>query len=298
MQRRAFLQASLVSLSPLGALSCAARGGPGAREPAEASSAGSAKAAATAIEIPIGLQLYTLRDPLKQDFEGTLQQVSAIGYRRLEFAGYYDRSPEQLHKLFSMHGLEAPAVHIKLAQLRENLQQSVETAQAVGHKLVICPSVDKDQRETLDQFRRHIEVINQAAEAFHRAGIAFGYHNHDYEFRPIDGQLPYDLILSQTDPERVRLELDIYWLVRAGQDPVATIERHGKRVVALHVKDMAVDSEAFAAVGHGRIDYPPVLRAAQRAGVEHFFVEQDRCEGSPLEQVALSYGYLSGLAAA
>lgn len=297
MQRRAFLQASLISLSPLAAAACS-RGGQGAQGPASpAPAAGSASAVQSSVEIPIGLQLYTLREPLKQDFEGTLGKVAAIGYSQLEFAGYYDRSPAQLNELLSLHGLQAPAAHIKLAQLREDLTKSVETAQAVGHKLVICPSVDKDKRETLDQFRRHIEVINRASEAFHRAGIAFGYHNHDYEFRPIEGQLPYDLIVEQTDPALVRLELDIYWLVRAGLDPVAMIERHGKRVVALHVKDMAVASEAFAAVGHGRIDYPPVLRAALRAGVEHYFVEQDRCEGPALEQVALSYEYLSGLAA-
>ena len=243
----------------------------------------------------IGLQLYTVRNEMQKDFEGTLAKVAAIGYQQVEFAGYFNRTPQQVKDELVKNKLEAPSVHVPLQDLRTNLSKAVETTQAVGHKLAICPFVMPQDRKSLDDYRGIAATLNKAAAAFKAAGIEFGYHNHDFEFQPLDGKLPMDILLAETDPKLVKLELDLYWVVKAKQDPLAFMTKNPGRVVAFHVKDMAKDKEIFAEVGRGRIDFKPLLAHGAKTGVKYYFVEQDQCPGSPLDSIKISFDYLKDL---
>lgn len=243
----------------------------------------------------IGVQLYTVRNDMAKDFEGTIAKVAALGYQQVEFAGYYNRTPQQVKEVLAKNKLEAPSVHIALKELRDNLDKSVETAQAVGHKLVICPYLMPEDRKTLADYKAHAAVLNKAAAAFKKVGIEFGYHNHDFEFTPLEGKLPMDLLLAETDPKLVKIELDLYWIIKAKHDPLAFFAKNPGRVIAFHVKDMAKDKEFFTEVGQGRIDFKPLLAKANQAGAKYFFVEQDQCPGAPLDSLKISFDYLKNL---
>jgi sugar phosphate isomerase/epimerase len=256
---------------------------------------GLAQAAATRKLSKIGLQLYTVRNEMAKDFEGTLAQVAAIGYNQVEFAGYYNRTPQQVKEVLAKNKLEAPAAHIPLKDLRENLDKAVETAQAIGHKLAICPYLEPKERQSLADYKGHVATLNKAAEAFNKAGIEFGYHNHDFEFTELEGKLPMELLMAETDPKLVKVELDLYWITKAKQDPFAFIAKYPGRIVAFHVKDMDKQKETFTEVGRGRIDFKPIFAQSQKAGVKYYFVEQDQTPGSPFDSIKVSVDYLKQL---
>ncbi|HKQ75514.1 MAG TPA: sugar phosphate isomerase/epimerase [Blastocatellia bacterium] len=244
----------------------------------------------------IGLQLYTVRGEMEKDFEGSLQKVAAIGYKEVEFAGYYNKSPKDIRAVLDRNGLTAPAAHAPLADFQTRLDQTIETARAIGHKFLICPYlVDKD-RETLDHYKRHVETFNRAGEACWKAGIQFGYHNHDFEFQEKNGKLPYDLLLEETDKNLVKMELDLYWIAKAGKDPLAYINNHRDRFVLFHVKEMdKTPKRDITEVGRGVIDFKTIFAKTPKGAIKHYFVEQDRCPGSPFDSIKISYDYLKNL---
>jgi len=243
----------------------------------------------------IGLQLYTVRNEMAKDFEGTLAKVAALGYNQVEFAGYFNHTPQQVKEVLAKNKLEAPSAHVPIKDLRENLGQAVETAKAVGHKLVICPYLDPRERQKLDDYKGHVVTLNKAAEAFNKAGIEFGYHNHDFEFTEMEGKLPMDLLLAETNPKLVKIELDLYWITKAKQDPFAFFDKHPGRIVAFHVKDMDKEKEVFTEVGRGRIDFKKLFAQSKKAGVKYYFVEQDQTPGSPFDSIKVSVDYLKQL---
>jgi sugar phosphate isomerase/epimerase len=222
----------------------------------------------------IGLQLYTLRKPMAQDFTGSLTRVSQLGYTELEFAGYYDHSPTMVAQLLSDLGLTAPSAHVPTEMLQDQFESVVDAARIIGHRYLVIPWLPPEQRQTLDQYRQHAELYNQLGEQCKAAGLQLGYHNHDFEFQAIDSVLPYDLLLENTVPELVTMELDLYWISKAGQDPLHYLNRHGGRFSLCHVKDMAANGD-IADVGSGELDFSSILPAARAAGVSHFFVEHD-----------------------
>ncbi|HEV2667725.1 MAG TPA: sugar phosphate isomerase/epimerase, partial [Blastocatellia bacterium] len=244
----------------------------------------------------IGVQLYTVRAEMAKDFEGSLEKIAAIGYKEVEFAGYYDKSPKDVTAALNRCGLAAPSAHAPLADLQTKLDQTVDTAKATGHRFLICPYlVDKD-RQTLDDYKRHAETFNRAGEACSKAGIQFGYHNHDFEFEAKDGKLPYDLLLEQTDKELVMMELDLYWISKAGQDPIAYIDKYKDRFVLFHVKEMdKTPNRGITEVGRGVIDFKSIFAKAPKGAIKHYFVEQDTCPGSPFDSIKISFDYLKQL---
>src|SRR5262245_53257841 len=170
----------------------------------------------------IGVQLYTVRSEMAKDFEGSLQKVAAIGYKEVEFAGYYNKSPKEVRAILDRYGLTAPSTHTPLADIRTKLDQAIEAAKTIGHKFLICPYLTDSDGRTLDDFKRHAETFNRAGEACRKAGIQFGYHNHDFEFEAKGEQLPYDLLLAETDKNLVKMELDLYWISRPTRTPSHT----------------------------------------------------------------------------
>ena len=244
----------------------------------------------------IGLQLYTVRRELEKDFEGSLQRVAALGYNEVEFAGYYNHTPQQVKAILDKHNLTAPSAHTQLQGLRGSLDQLLEAAHTVGHRYLVLAYLNANERKTLDDYKGVIESLNKAGETCQKAGVQLAYHNHDFEFVPIDGVVPYDLMLKETSPKMVKMELDLYWITKAGQSPAKYFAAHPGRFALVHVKDMDnTPKKFFTEVGRGVIDYKQLLPQAKKAGVKHFFVEQDETPGSPFDSIKISYDYLHAL---
>ena len=238
----------------------------------------------------IGLQLYTVRTLMEQDVPRTLERVAEIGYREVEFAGYYHYTPQELRQMLDNLGLSAPGTHVPYQALEEDLEATLETARVLGHRYVVVPWLPPEQRRTLDDYRRWAERFNRWGEACRAAGVQFAYHNHDFEFTATDGQVPYEVLLAETDPELVKMELDLYWITYAGRDPLTYLSQHPERFPLCHVKDMTADRQ-MTDVGQGTIDFAKIFAQAQ---FRHYFVEHDRPE-DPLASIQRSYAYLSHL---
>jgi sugar phosphate isomerase/epimerase len=242
----------------------------------------------------VGLQLYTVRDKMKEDFEATLARVAEIGYKEVEFAGYFDHAPADVRAILDRHGLSAPSTHIALGEI-EAWKTSLDTAKAVGHEYIVVPWIPEEKRRTLDGWKNVADVFNRAAQMAHDAGLQFAYHNHDFEFPKMEGQIPYDVLLQNTDPKLVQLEIDLYWMTKGGQDPVSYFTRWPGRVPLVHVKDSAGAPEhKMMDVGQGKIDWKRIFAKRDQAGIKHFFVEHDQ-PPQPFEDIATSYKYLSSL---
>ena len=243
----------------------------------------------------VGLQLYTLRNEMKADFVGTLEKVAAVGYKEVEFAGYFDRKPQEVRALLDRLGLTSPASHVPLASVQNDLASAIDAAKIIGHKFLVCPYLMPNERQTLADYQKLAPIFNRAGEACRKAGIQFAYHNHDFEFVPLDGRVPFDVLLSETDAKLVKIELDLYWITKAGEDPLAYFDKHPGRFPLVHVKDMDNTAKKnFTEVGRGTIDFKKIFAKSKQAGIEHYFVEQDQ-SSSPLESIKVSYDYLSKL---
>lgn len=244
----------------------------------------------------IGVQLYTVRGQMAKDFEGSLQKIAAIGYKEVEFAGYYNKSPKDIKAILDRHGLTAPAAHIPLNDIQTKLDQTIEAAKAIGHQFLICPYLEDKDRRTLDDYKRHAETFNRAGEDCSKAGILFGYHNHNFEFEAKNGKLPYDLLLAETDKNLVKMELDLYWISKAGQDPVAYLNKYKDRFAMFHVKEMdKTPKRGITEVGRGVIDFKTIFAKAPKGAIKHYFVEQDTTPGSPFDSIKVSFDYLKQL---
>ena len=222
----------------------------------------------------IGLQLYTMRKELVREFDGVLGWVASVGYREVEFAGYFGRSPKQVRESLEEAGLAAPSAHADLPSDQAAWPGFFDAAAAIGHRYVVVAWLPPEQRRTLDDWKRTAARFNRAGEVAARSGVRFAYHNHDFEFKPIGGAVPYDLLLAETDPKLVRLELDLYWIIAAGADPLAYFAKYPKRFPMVHVKDRAADG-TMVDVGRGTIDWRRILSRRGQAGIEHLFVEHD-----------------------
>jgi len=256
----------------------------------------------------IGLQLYTVRDLMKQDFDGTLAKVAATGYKEAEFAGYFDHSPKDVRAAVDRHGLTAPSAHIDYKSLGEKFPEVIEAAKVVGHEYLVNPWIDEEIRKQPDAWKHAAETFNRAGEACKKAGIQFAYHNHWFEFLPVNGKLPYDLLLTECDPNLVKMELDLCWITVGGQDPLKYFERYPGRFPLVHVKDVkrvppvtAGGAQDFGSsmkdmteVGSGIIDWKKIFAQSDKAGIKHYFVEHDNPK-KPLESIKTSYDYLARL---
>ncbi|GAB3544217.1 sugar phosphate isomerase/epimerase family protein [Spirosoma fluminis] len=251
----------------------------------------------------VGLQLYTLREAMGKDPDGTLKRVADIGYKEVESFGYADgkffgKSPKEYAALLKDLGLSSPSGHYTTGNvvvtgkgtLKNDWKRAVDDAASIGQKYMVCAYLFPQERTKLDDYKQFADLFNKSAEVCKSAGIQFVYHNHDFEFKEVDGQIPYDVLLKGTDPKLVQLELDLYWAIIAGQDPVALFKKHPGRFPLWHIKDIAKTPEReFAEVGTGSVDFQRIFDAKKVAGMTHYFVEQDVCKRPPLEAIAISY---------
>ncbi len=242
---------------------------------------------------PLGVQLYTLRREMAKGVDATLARVAEIGYSEVEFGGYFGRSPAEIRSGLAAAGLSSPAAHVDINAVIADWPNTLDLATTIGHQYLVLAFVPNEMRVTLDHWRALADIFNRAADEARRAGIQFAYHNHDFEFVPIDGQIPFDLLCEQTDPALVLIELDLFWIIHGGGDPMAFFERWPGRVPMVHVKDRTEEG-VMTEVGAGDIDWPTIFGARALAGMRHYFVEHDQpAEG--FTSVAASYVYLSGL---
>ena len=252
------------------------------------------------VAIEPGLQLYTMRALLEEDFAGTLEQVAAIGYREVQVSGRAGHPPEAIRKMLDDHGLVTPAIHV---DLQGTTSAEIEATQALGaayaYLSVPRPALRIERGKvrglrddlTLDDWRRIADDMNEEGAAYRAAGLGYGYHNHGFEFEAVDGVLPFDLLLERTDPELVSFEIDFGWTHKAEVDPLPYFAKYPGRFPVCHVKD--VDGEGdFVDPGTGRVDFARIFAHAKQAGLRHYFVEHDTTK-DPLRTARAGHAFLS-----
>jgi sugar phosphate isomerase/epimerase len=243
----------------------------------------------------IALQLYTVRRLAAVDLAGTLGSVAAAGYRAVELAGLPDTPPGELARLLAEAGLRVVASHEGIERLRDDARAVADRLAEVSCPRVIVPWMPEGDRRSADDVRRFAAELAAFARTFGHRGIRLGYHNHAFEFAPLDGTTVWDVLLGELPPE-VELELDVYWAAVGGRDPVAEIRATAERVRMLHMKDRASGPEPRdAPPGEGTLPFPAIVDAARTAGVEWYIVEQDE-PADPLEDIIDGLHYLESLA--
>ena len=263
---------------------------------------GSARRLAGApLRLPIGLQLYSVRELLPKDFDGTLRKLRAAGYIEVEAAGYYNRTAAEFRHAMDQAGLRCISTHHPLSELRPRLDELIEYGHNLGLDYIISPSpVRRDPQAkgplTLDDWRWVAGELNRIGEKVKAAGMTFGYHNHGPEFGNEGGVVFYDELLRLTDPKLVVFEMDCGWVFAAGRNPVDYLSKMPQRFPLLHVKDMARGPNGefqSTVLGRGAMDYRPILRAA--TGLKHYFIEQEEFDIDPIEALRLDADYMRKL---
>ena len=244
---------------------------------------------------PIALQMYSLREESENDFIGTLKKVSNMGYDGIEFAGYGGLAADVLKKELDELGLKAASSHVPLTTLEQEqeLEEIISYQHVLGCKNIVCPYLPPERR-TKEDYYNLLLILNKIGKRCFEEGINFSYHNHDFELIQLDnGRIPLELLLEETNPKWVQTEFDVYWLTKAGENPVEWIERYHNRTPLIHLKDMTTDGEQFfAELGTGGVDIDGVLAQGSKSNVEWWVIEQDQSRRTPLESVKISLDYL------
>jgi len=271
---------------------------------------------ANPLGLPLGLQLYSVRDLLPKDYEGTLKKISALGYREVEAAGFFGRSPAEVKQAMKDAGLRCVSAHYPLVQLRPKVEETIQFGKELGLDYIVCaspmlkdPSRVKDANSlaaresmTLADWRWNADQFNRIGERVKAAGIRFAYHNHTPEFRSENGVVFYDELMRLTDPAKVTMELDCGWAVVAGANPAELLKRYPTRISMLHVKDFKITSAVTpdnaptsTELGRGTINYHAIFEAAKKADIKHAFVEQEEFDMPPMEGLKIDADYMRAL---
>ena len=267
--------------------------------------------------LPIGLQLYSVREMMAKDYEGTLRQVAALGFQEVEAAGFFNHTPQQVKQAMQAAGLHCVSSHYPHFELAADLDKIIAFNKEIGVSYIICsfpgfkdPSRLSDKSFAtmvrsfnMDDYRWNAEQFNKIGEKVKAAGMKFGYHNHTMEFQLKDGLVPFDELLRLTDPSLVTIEMDAGWVMVGGADPAAYLRRYPTRISMLHVKDFkhsdkpvsVVDPPPPSELGRGTVDYRPVFEAAKKANIKHYFVEQEGYDKPPLEALKIDADYMKNL---
>lgn len=253
---------------------------------------------------PLGLQLWSLRDEFKKDVPATLAKVHDFGFRTVELAGTYGKSPEDFTALLAQHKLKAVAGHFGFERFRDDPEGVAKEAKALGLEWAGTAWVPHKGQVTDEWAKETAKVFNRAGEVLAKQGIKFYYHNHGYEFATNELGTVFDLLMKETKPELVYFEMDVMWVVFPGQDPTKLMEKYPGRWALMHIKDLkkgvptgslsgGTDPKNGVVIGTGQTDWPALLRASQKAGVKHYFLEDE--SPTVLEQIPQSLKYLESL---
>ena len=258
----------------------------------------------SAFEGPLGLQLYSLRDLLAKDVPGSLGRVHDFGIAYVELAGTYGMPAEKFRDQLEAAGLTPVSGHFSYEQFRDHLGDVIREARVFGLRYVGCAWIPHTEPFDEKTCREAASVFNRAGAALAAAGMKFFYHTHGYEFRPVEGRTLFDLLISETKPDTVSFEMDIFWAVHAGQDPVWLFGRYGSRFQLMHLKDMkkvtptglftgSSDVANDVSLGAGTINLPAALKAARKAGVKWYFIEDE--SPASADQIPKSFRYLENV---
>lgn len=242
-----------------------------------------------------GIQLYTLRDELPKDPKGVLKQVSSFGYKQIEsyehkdLGMFFGMKNTEFKSYMDSLGMQIVSSH---CDMNKDFERKADEAAAIGMKYLLCPHLGA--QKNLDAYKKFAETFNRCGQICKQRGLRFGYHNHDYSFKLVEGQYPQDIMMQNTDKQTVEYEMDIYWVVAAGQDPVAWLKKYPGRFTLGHVKDIKEDKSTT--LGTGTINYPEVLKEAKKAGMQYFIVEQEHYEGTtPINAAKEDAEYMKNL---
>ncbi len=260
----------------------------------------------------IGLQLYTLRDEIKKDVEGVIAKVAEIGFTSVEVFGYdkgkfFGKTPEEFAAIIKKNNLKTPSGHYTMNEFlikgdTEQLKSTVADAAKMGHDFFVIPYLTDAMRTSLDDYKKLAEKLNVAAKEAKSAGMKLAYHNHNFEFKDWgNGQTGFDIFVKETDASMVSFEMDIYWVTRAGLDPIKLIKENPKRIKMWHIKDMAHKNaptfdtsgdQDFTEAGTGVINFKEIFKYRKESGMEYFFVEQDQIKMDRYESITKSFKYI------
>jgi sugar phosphate isomerase/epimerase len=271
---------------------------------------------ANPLALPIGLQLYSVRDLLPKDYEGTLRQLGALGYREVEAAGFFGHTPSEVKQAMDHAGLNCVSAHYPLRDLLPKVDEVIQFGKDLGLKYIVCASPwlkdpsrvkgpgSRAARDamTLEDWRWNADQFNRIGERVNAAGIRFAYHNHTAEFREEKGVVFYDELMRLTDPAKVRFEMDCGWVVVGGKNPADYLRRYPERISMLHVKEFNLngwkpgsETPPSTEMGRGSIDYRPIFEAAKKAHIDHAFVEQEEFDLPPMEALKIDADYMRAL---
>ncbi|UQB69992.1 sugar phosphate isomerase/epimerase family protein [Epilithonimonas zeae] len=251
---------------------------------------------------PLAIQLYTIRDAVAENLEKSLERLAQLGFKQVEIYGYdgkfYGKTRSEFLSILKNIGLEVISshhttgiIHNSKGTLLNDWEKSVEDLHFIGSKYMVCSYLFEEER-TLEHYKKLPELLNKSGEVTNKAGIDFAYHNHDFEFEKLEDKTVYDFILENTDFDLVKMELDLYWISKAGLNPLDYFEKYPKRFPLWHVKDMKAGTKDFAEIGNGAIDFKSIFEAKEKAGLKYWFLEQDSSDKDIFESIKISKNYI------
>jgi sugar phosphate isomerase/epimerase len=251
-----------------------------------------------------GLQLFSLREQLPKDVKGVIAKVAEAGYKQVETFGYskehgfWSLSAAEFKKLLRANGLTTPSGHygmdsfFKSGNINE-IDDAIEAATILEQEYVTIPYINPDLRKNANDIKSLVNWVNVAAKRVQNAGLKLAYHNHNFEFEPVEGQMLMEVLLKNTDPDLVDFEMDVYWVVRAGQEPIQWLENYPGRFKLIHAKDMdKTDPKLNTEMGSGSIDFKKIFEETKSEGVKYYIVEQENYKIDPYASIAQSNKYL------
>ena len=238
----------------------------------------------------IALQLYSVREMAEKDLLGTIRRMADLGYEAVQFAGFFGVPAKQLKAVLDEKKLSVAGGHVPIEQLmKQPLEDIITYHRTIGNNLIICPYLPEHMRQTKEDVVRVVQDLNELGKAFAAEGMNFAYHNHDFEFHPFEGATLLDMIFENTDPELVKIELDCYWAVVSGKDPIGIIEKYRNRILSLHIKDGKKMNGEFVntVIGEGIIDYEGIVAMANKYALNWLTVEQEQFSFDAVESIRL-----------
>ncbi|MDX1285164.1 MAG: sugar phosphate isomerase/epimerase [Draconibacterium sp.] len=244
-----------------------------------------------------GIQTYSVRNQLSEDFEGTMEYIADVGYKHIEAYGLGPDgmflrkiTPKHYAKVIADLGMEFKATHCSYVDAG-NAQKMVDAAKETGMEYLIVPAVPGNLRKSVDSWKAIAENFNKLGEMCNKVGLKFGYHNHAFEFEKIDGVIPQELLMSETEKDLVHFEADLFWVTKGGYDPIKLLNKFPGRVKIFHVKDATKDLEGTT-VGEGIIDFEAIFKVGKKDAIEYYFVEDERTD-APFKNIKADYEFIS-----
>ncbi|QFK72461.1 sugar phosphate isomerase/epimerase [Pradoshia sp. D12] len=244
-------------------------------------------------QIPIAVQMFSLREEAEKNFAGTLKKVAELGFDGVELAGYGKLTAQEVRNLLDEYGLKAAASHIPIDELESELERVIEEQIILGSNYIVCPYLAEDRRKE-SEYLALPSLLNEIGETCKRNGLTLCYHNHDFELETLsDGRKALEVIFDGTDPDKVKAEFDVYWLKKAGEDPISWLDKYRNRSPLIHLKDMTLDDEQFfAELGTGGVEIEKILEKGEELNVAWWIVEQDATRLTPFRSMEISMNYL------